>query len=193
VGQFVVPVALLAILAILSSTISNLLAGLFVGAAILLVIGGVIAALGVHAAGYPESEEDFNRVVENSERLARDGLYVDPDEGEFMALDPMRDEDFNQIVAEALDDLPDILRTALRNLAVIVTNGGARHGAYGLYEGDHGRGDHANRIIIFRDTLRRDFGHDADQLQEQITVTVRHELAHHLGADELGVRDLGLE
>ena len=188
------PVVLLGILALLSSTISNLLAGLFIGAAILLVIGGVIAALGVHAAGWnPVSEDDFDRVVENSERLARDGLYVDPDEHEFMHLDPMRDEDFNSIVAEALDDLPDILRRALRNLAVIVTNGGARHNAYGIYEGDNGRGDHANRIVIFRDTLRRDFGHDPDLLQQQITVTVRHELAHHLGADELGVRDLGLE
>ena len=29
-------------------------------------------------------------------------------------------------------------------------------------------------------------------LREQVTITVRHELAHHLGADELGVRDLGL-
>ena len=49
-----------------------------------------------------------------------------------------------------------------------------------------------DQIIIFRDTLRRDFGHDADLLREQVTITVRHELAHHLGADELGVRDLGL-
>ena len=32
----------------------------------------------------------------------------------------------------------------------------------------------------------------ADELRAQVTRTVRHELAHHLGADELGVRDLGL-
>ena len=49
-----------------------------------------------------------------------------------------------------------------------------------------------DRIIIFRDTLLRDFGHDADELRAQVTRTVRHELAHHLGADELGVRELGL-
>ena len=35
-------------------------------------------------------------------------------------------------------------------------------------------------------------GHDADELRAQVTRTVRHELAHHLGADELGVRELGL-
>ena len=54
------------------------------------------------------------------------------------------------------------------------------------------RYDVPDRIIIYRDTLRRDFGHDPDLLREQVTITVRHELAHHLGADELGVRELGL-
>ena len=46
--------------------------------------------------------------------------------------------------------------------------------------------------MIFRDTLRRDFGHDPEQLRDQVTRTVRHELAHHVGFDELGVRGLGL-
>ena len=41
-------------------------------------------------------------------------------------------------------------------------------------------------------TLLRDFGDDPDELRAQVTRTVRHELAHHLGADELGVRELGL-
>ena len=69
----------------------------------------------------------------------------------------------------------------------------AATGAYGLYRGDTvARDNFPDQIIIFRDTLRRDFGHDPDLLREQVTITVRHELAHHLGADELGVRDLGL-
>jgi predicted Zn-dependent protease with MMP-like domain len=46
--------------------------------------------------------------------------------------------------------------------------------------------------VIFRDTLRRDFGHDADLLREQVVRTVRHELAHHVGFDELGVSRLDL-
>ena len=41
--------------------------------------------------------------------------------------------------------------------------------------------------MIFRDTLRRDFGHDPELLRDQVTRTVRHELAHHVGFDELGV------
>ena len=51
---------------------------------------------------------------------------------------------------------------------------------------------HPDRIVIFRDTLRRDFGHDADLLRGQVTRTVRHELAHHVGFDELGVKGLDL-
>ena len=46
--------------------------------------------------------------------------------------------------------------------------------------------------VIFRDTLLRDFGHDPDLLKAQVTRTVRHELAHHLGWNENGVRGLGL-
>ena len=44
--------------------------------------------------------------------------------------------------------------------------------------------------MIFRDTLRRDFGHDPELLRDQVTRTVRHELAHHVGFDELGVSRL---
>jgi predicted Zn-dependent protease with MMP-like domain len=160
------------------------------------VIGGAMMAIGLRLADWrdPESEEDFDRVVERSERLARQGTAADPDEMEFMDLDPFRDEDFEELVREALDELPDLLQEALaRNVGVVISDHGRRHRAYGLYRGDGVARDNVpDQIIIFRDTLRRDFGHDADQLREQVTITVRHELAHHLGADELGVRDLGL-
>jgi len=142
----------------------------------------------------PESEEDFERVVRRSERLAREGTAAEPEEGAFLALDPYDDEDFEELVREALDELPDLLQRALeRNVAVVISDGGRRAGAYGLYHGDGvARDDVPDRIVIYRDTLRRDFGHDPDLLRHEVTRTVRHELAHHLGADELGVRELGL-
>ena len=141
----------------------------------------------------PASEEEFEKVVRRSERLARDGLAAEPGEAEFMALDPLDDEDFEELVRDALDDLPDLLRNALAHVAVIVSDQGRRHGAYGLYQGDGAhRDDHPDRIVIFRDTLRRDFGNDPDALREQVTRTVRHELAHHVGFDEMGVQGLGL-
>jgi predicted Zn-dependent protease with MMP-like domain len=160
------------------------------------VIGGVMMALGLRLADWrePESEEEFDKIVERSERLAREGLAAEPDEMEFLDLDPLDDDDFEELVREALDELPDLLQQALqRNVGVVISDDGRRHRAYGLYRGDGvSRDDHPDQIIIFRDTLRRDFGHDPDLLREQVTITVRHELAHHLGADELGVRDLGL-
>lgn len=194
-AKLLAAVAILVGVALVSSSVSSLLAGFAAAAAGILVIGGIVAALGVSSAGWdPVSEDDFDRMVERTERLASQGLTVDPDEEEFLVQDPWRDEDFEEIVSEALDDLPDILRGALRNLAIVVTDGGLKADAYGLYEGDTIAGGHyAARVLIFRDALRRDFGHDAGLLREQITITVRHELAHHLGADELGVRDLGLE
>lgn len=160
------------------------------------VLGSLLATIGLRIAGWeePESEEEFERVVERSERLARDGTYAEPDEMEFAELDPYDDEDFEELVRDALDDLPDLLQRALeRNVAVVISDGGRKAGAYGLYHGDTvARDDTPDRIVIYRDTLRRDFGHDPDLLRDEVTRTVRHELAHHLGADELGVRELGL-
>jgi predicted Zn-dependent protease with MMP-like domain len=159
------------------------------------VFGGAIT-IGLRMADYrePESEEDFERVVLRAERLAREGTAAEPDETEFMDLDPYDDADFEELVSDALDDLPDLLRKALdHNVAVVISDGGRRRGAYGLYHGDGAtRDDVPDRIVIYRDTLRRDFGHDPDLLREQVVRTVRHELAHHIGFDELGVHDLGL-
>jgi predicted Zn-dependent protease with MMP-like domain len=169
---------------------------LAVVAALFAVIGGAFVAIGLRMADWrePEDEAEFEKVVERSERLARQGTAADPEEMEFLDLDPFRDEDFDELVREALDELPDLLQEALRrNVAVVVSDEGRRTRAYGLYRGDGVSRDNVpDQIIIFRDTLRRDFGHDPDLLREQVTITVRHELAHHLGADELGVRDLGL-
>jgi predicted Zn-dependent protease with MMP-like domain len=160
------------------------------------VIGGIFVTIGLRMADWrePEDEEDFERVVERSERLARAGTAADPEEVDFLDLDPFRDDDFEELVREALDELPDLLQEALaRNVGVVISDHGRRHRAYGLYRGDGVARDNVpDQIIIFRDTLRRDFGHDPALLRDQVTITVRHELAHHLGADELGVRDLGL-
>jgi predicted Zn-dependent protease with MMP-like domain len=165
--------------------------GVIVAAALM----GGVAFVAVHLAGWhnPESESEFEEIVRYSERLAREGLAVAPEEAEFMELDPLNDTDFEELVRDALDDLPDLLRNALAHVAVVISDGGRRRGAYGLYQGGSvARDDVHDRIVIFRDTLRRDFGHDPDLLRDQVTRTVRHELAHHVGFDELGVSRLDL-
>jgi len=159
------------------------------------LLGMAIAAVTTRLADYqePADEDEFELLVQRSERLARENLAVEPDEEDFLTLDPRKPQDFEELVREALDDLPDMLRKALDHVAVVISDKGRRHRAYGLYQGDTAaRDNYPDRIIIFRDTLLRDFGHDPDELRAQVTRTVRHELAHHLGADELGVRELGL-
>jgi predicted Zn-dependent protease with MMP-like domain len=169
--------------------------------AVIVVFAGALGAgmilIGLRMADWqePADEADFERVVLRAERLAREGTFAEPDEGEFMDLDPYDDKDFEELVRDALDDLPDLLRPLIENhnVAVVISNGGRRQRAYGLYHGDGAARDEVpDRIVIYRDTLRRDFGHDADLLRAQVTQTVRHELAHHIGFDELGVRGLGL-
>ncbi len=169
-------------------------AAVFVAAAF--VIGAPTVWLALKLADWndPESEQEFERLVLHSERLARDDLAVEPDESEFLELDPFDDGEFEELVRDAIDELPEWAQNALENnVAVVISDGGRRRRAYGLYHGDGVARDNVpDRIVIYRDTLRRDFGHDPDELRAQVVRTVRHELAHHLGWDELGVQNLGL-
>jgi predicted Zn-dependent protease with MMP-like domain len=163
--------------------------------AFIVVAAAVIATITGRLADYsdPADDEEFEQLVRTSERLARANLAAEPDESDFLELDPRNPRDFEELVRQALDDLPDLLLRSLDHVAVVISDKGRKHRAYGLYQGDTAaRDNYPDRIIIFRDTLLRDFGHDPDELRAQVTRTVRHELAHHLGADELGVRELGL-
>lgn len=106
---------------------------------------------------------------------------------------PVTDEEFEQMVADAIDRIPAEFRRALDTVPVVISDQGRERRAYGLYQGDGvARDNWPDRILIFRDTLVRDFGHDRELLATQVERTVRHELGHHLGFGERGVRDLGL-
>jgi predicted Zn-dependent protease with MMP-like domain len=158
-----------------------------------LVLSAVVALVTGWLAGWQENEAEFELVVRRAERLAGDNLAVEPDEVEFLELDPLRDDDFEELVRDALDELPDLLQNALAHVAVVISDGGRRAHAYGLYQGGGAqRHAHGDRIVIFRDTLRRDFGANPDLLHAQVVRVVRHELAHHVGFDEMGVGELGL-
>jgi predicted Zn-dependent protease with MMP-like domain len=166
------------------------------------ILGAVVVLTMIRLAGWkdPESERDFEALVRRTELLAAAGSegggYDDDeyeDEDDEHELDPHREEDFKALVRSAIDELPLEFHRALEHVAVVVSDGGRRRRAYGLYEGDTVAHDYFHdRILIFRDTLVRDFGHDPDLLRAQVTRTLRHELAHHLGWGEKGVRGLGL-
>jgi predicted Zn-dependent protease with MMP-like domain len=177
----------------------RVLQGLAVFAAGAVVIGGAAVVLMIRLAGWrdPISEAEFDAIVERAERLAADDSWGDSEDYEGDddedLFDPYDEDDFKALVRSALDDLPLEFHRALEHVAVVVSDSGRRQHLYGLYQGGTVARDYFHdRIVIFRDTLLRDYGHDAELLKAQVTRTVRHELAHHLGWDEKGVRGLGL-
>ncbi|HXP99777.1 MAG TPA: metallopeptidase family protein [Solirubrobacteraceae bacterium] len=195
VAMLVGLVAIIAAQGLSSNGVVRAVEEIALGVLFVAVASTVFAFTAVRLANWrdPETEAEFDELVRHSEEVAREGLVVDPEEAEFMRLDPLNDEDFEELVRDALDDLPDLLRNALAHVAVVISDGGRARGAYGLYQGGTvAREDVHDRIVIFRDTLRCDFGHDPDLLRGQVTRTVRHELAHHVGFDELGVSRLDL-
>jgi len=100
---------------------------------------------------------------------------------------------FESLVVDAIDRLPEEFQEVLAKVAVVVSDRGAEVHAYGQYYGDGvAQERYEDRIVIYRDTLERDFGHDRALLARQVERTLRHELAHHLGWDERGVGGLGL-
>jgi predicted Zn-dependent protease with MMP-like domain len=102
-------------------------------------------------------------------------------------------DEFEAMVADAIDALPGAFQRILAKVPVVVSDRGMEDRAYGQYFGDGvAREGYEDRIVIYRDTLERDFGHDRELLARQVERTLRHELAHHLGWDERGVGGLGL-
>jgi predicted Zn-dependent protease with MMP-like domain len=109
------------------------------------------------------------------------------------------EEEFEALVSSTFDELPIEFQRVLEHVAIVVSDRGAENHAYGTYVGSKlrgtpffGGGSLPDEILIFRDTLVRDFGDDPNRLWTHVVQTVRHELGHHLGFNEAGVRKLGL-
>jgi predicted Zn-dependent protease with MMP-like domain len=152
----------------------------FVGGGIMLMLLTAWASVALTGSdSMPEHE--FERLVRRSEELA--------------ATPSLRSEtsDFDLLVADAIDDLPVEFQRLLDDTPVVVSQHGMENRAYGHYFGDTvARENYPDRIVLYQDTLERDFGHDPELLRAQVERTLRHEVAHHLGWNEPGVRDLGL-
>ena len=106
---------------------------------------------------------------------------------------------FEEHVRRALDSLPANLRGAMSNVEVVVEDENADDpDLFGLYLGiplvERGSGYAGvlpDKIAIYRRPLEEEYGHDPELLEEEIRVTVLHEVAHHFGIDDDRLDELG--
>jgi predicted Zn-dependent protease with MMP-like domain len=105
---------------------------------------------------------------------------------------------FEELVADALDEVPAELMVLLDNVVVLVEDRNPDEpDLLGLYEGyaltergwDHS-GALPDRIMIYREAIC-DICEDEDQVAEEVAITVVHEIAHHFGIEEDRLHALG--
>ena len=95
---------------------------------------------------------------------------------------------FEEHVQRSLDELPPPLAKALENIAVVVEDElPGDPDLFGLWESAEYLPD---KITIFRKPLEAAFP-DPAELEEEIRITVLHELAHYFGIDEERLDELG--
>ena len=107
--------------------------------------------------------------------------------------------DFEEHVRRALESLPDELRRAMANVEIVVEDENPEDpDLLGLYTGiplterDSAYGGVLpDKIAIYRLPLEEEFGDDPAVLEEEIRITVLHELAHHFGIDDDRLDELG--
>jgi predicted Zn-dependent protease with MMP-like domain len=105
-------------------------------------------------------------------------------------------EEFEDLVAEAMDAIPEPFASALDDVAVVVEERAAGRALYGLYTGvpltagDLPSGMLPARITVYVHPLV-DHHPERAAMIEQVRITVLHELGHHLGFDEDRLEELG--
>ena len=104
---------------------------------------------------------------------------------------------FERLVGDALDSLPPALGEMMENIAVVVEDAHPDEDLLGLYEGvpltereDYGGLAMPDRVTVYRLPICAICDSEQDLLDE-ITVTVVHEVAHHFGIDDDTLHRLG--
>jgi predicted Zn-dependent protease with MMP-like domain len=106
-------------------------------------------------------------------------------------------EEFEDLVAEALDTVPAGLTALMSNVVVLVEDDAPDPGLLGLYEGvpltergDTYAGYLPDRITVYRRPLQA-ISRTRDDLVKEVRTTVVHEIAHHFGIDDERLHELG--
>lgn len=120
----------------------------------------------------------------------------------------MRGEEFERLVAQALEELPEEFQKRLDNVDVVVAANptrdqreragiGPHKTLFGLYEGvpltKRDRGYHLvlpDKITIFQRPMEAVCRTD-EEIRNLVRKTVMHEIAHHFGLGDERLRELG--
>lgn len=104
---------------------------------------------------------------------------------------------FEELVADALDEIPDSLARLMDNVVVMAEDDPPDPGLLGLYEGiplterdDYGGMAMPDRITVFCRPLC-EMARTEEELVEQVKITVVHEIAHHFGIDDHQLEQMG--
>jgi predicted Zn-dependent protease with MMP-like domain len=105
--------------------------------------------------------------------------------------------EFERLVVQGLDALPDQMVEDLDNVIFVVEDRPESDDILGLYDGvaltdrgDYGYGELPDRIVIYREPLL-EHCESLDELVEEIHVTLVHEIAHYFGIDDDRLHELG--
>jgi predicted Zn-dependent protease with MMP-like domain len=108
------------------------------------------------------------------------------------------DDNFEGLVDDAIESLPDDLRRFMSNVAVVVEDEPpAGLPLLGLYQGvpltrrsSGYAGVPPDKITIYRGPLERLTGGDLERLRNQVRRVVLHEIAHHFGISDERLQEL---
>ena len=109
------------------------------------------------------------------------------------------DDDFERMVSEEFDALPDDMVRGLENVAILIANQapGERPRLFGPYSGRplktrgvYGYGELPDRITLFKNNMQAHSA-DLDALRTRVRITLVHEIGHYFGLDDARLRELG--
>ncbi len=111
---------------------------------------------------------------------------------------PVSQDEFEEMINSALDTIPEQFARHMTNLVVLARDFNEDNPTLlGLFEGVPLPEQHANHtgylpdaVFIYKEALEA-ICEDADQLREEVTVTVLHEVGHYFGLEEHELHELG--
>jgi predicted Zn-dependent protease with MMP-like domain len=105
-------------------------------------------------------------------------------------------EEFEKLVREAVEGLPENIKNAMKNIAVVIEEKPIRNNLLGLYQGipenQWGKNEAIrlpDKITIFKVAIEGE-AQSPEDVKELVKIVVWHEIAHHFGFDESGARQL---